>query len=73
MSLTMDLARFRLEEAVAKRTEFEGRYAMTFYEFAQKWEMGQIPNAHSYAVEQDYMEWEAAVTDETQLLSDLCQ
>ena len=63
-----DLVRLRLKEVVAQRALFEQRYAMTFAKFAQEWETGRIPNGHSYTVEQDYWEWEAAVTDETRLL-----
>jgi len=62
-----DLVRLRLKEAVDQRTQFEERYVMTFSEFEQNWEQGQIPAPHSFAVEQDYWEWEAAVTDEMRL------
>jgi hypothetical protein len=40
---------------------------MDFEAFKQAWNEGQIPNKHSYEVEHDYWEWEAAVTEERRL------
>jgi asparagine synthetase A len=40
---------------------------MDFEAFKQAWNEDQIPNKHSYEVERDYWEWEAAVTDERRL------
>jgi hypothetical protein len=58
-----DLVRLRLEAARAKVAAFEQKYSMTFAAFETAWEAGQIPEAHSYAVEKDDLEWEAATTD----------
>jgi hypothetical protein len=62
-----DWVRLRLKEAQQERGGFEQRYGMDFAAFRQAWQEGHIPNAHSHQVEQDYWQWEAAVTDEQQL------
>jgi len=64
---TKDRVRFKLEEAEEQRKRFEERYQMDFEAFKQAWNEDQIPNKHSYEVERDYWEWEAAVTDERRL------
>jgi len=64
---TKDRVRFKLEEAEEQRKRFEERYQMNFEAFKQAWNEDQIPNKHSYEVERDYWEWEAAVTDERRL------
>lgn len=64
---TKDLVRLKLKEAAEQRKRFEERYQMDFEAFKQAWNEGQIPNKHSYEVERDYWEWEAAVTDERRL------
>lgn len=58
-----DLVRLRREAAARVVAEFEAKYGMPFERFAQKWQAGEIPGAHTYAVEQDYWNWEAAVSD----------
>src|ERR1041385_7610435 len=58
-----DLVRLRLEAARARIIEFERKYGMTFAAFEEAWKAGKIPEAHSYPVEKDDQEWEAAVTD----------
>ncbi|MFN2244286.1 MAG: hypothetical protein ACK2U2_18485 [Anaerolineae bacterium] len=62
-----DWVRLRLKEARQEREEFERRYGSDFATFQVAWQEGRIPDAHSHQVEQDYWEWEAAVTDEQQL------
>ncbi len=62
-----DLVRLRLEAARAKVAAFEQKYGMTFAAFETAWEAGQIPEAHSYPIEKDDLEWEAATTDVTAL------
>jgi hypothetical protein len=57
----------KLKEAEEQRKRFEQRYKMDFETFKRAWNEGQIPNKHSYEVERDCWEWEAAVTDERQL------
>ena len=58
-----DLVRLRAEEARSKIAAFERKHGMDFAAFEQARKAGKIPEAHSYAVEQDDWEWEAAVTD----------
>jgi len=62
-----DLVRLKLKETREQRESFELRYGMNFATFKQAWHAGTIANQHSYEVERDYWEWEAAVTDEERL------
>lgn len=62
-----DLARLRLDECRTRIARFEEKYRMPFAEFAGKWQQDAIPHAHSFAVEQDYWAWEAAVSDQAAL------
>jgi hypothetical protein len=62
-----DLVRLRISEARSKIAVFERKYGMEFAAFEQARKTGKIPEAHSYAVEQDDWEWEAATTDLTAL------
>jgi hypothetical protein len=62
-----DWIRLRLKEAREQRETFERRHGMEFQAFKQAWQEGSIENKHSYEVERDYWEWEAAVTDEERL------
>lgn len=56
----------KLQEATKQRRAFEERYALDFAAFQTRWlDKGKDRN-HSYQVEQDLWEWEAAVTDEEQ-------
>ena len=64
---TKDLVRLKLKETSERRTVFESRYGTEFAAFQQAWEQGQIADMHSYDVEHDYWEWEAAITDEARL------
>lgn len=64
---TKDLVRLRLKEAEENIKMFAGRYGMSFDQFQRAWESGQIANRHSYEVERDFWEWEAAHTDSVKL------
>lgn len=60
---TKDLVRLKLMEAEQNLKTFAGRYGMPFEQFQRAWEEERIPNKHSYEVEKDFWEWEAAHTD----------
>jgi hypothetical protein len=62
-----DWVRLKLKEARGQQEEFQQRYAMDFDTFKQSWQQGRISDRHSYEVERDYWEWEAAVTDQERL------
>ena len=62
-----DLIRLKLGEAERQRRAFEERYQMDFKAFKQAWDEGHVADKHTYEVERDYWEWEAAVTDEKRL------
>ena len=58
-----DLVRLRTNETRSKIVAFERKYGSNFAAFEQAWKEHQVPQAHSFVVEQDYWEWEAATTD----------
>ena len=58
-----NLVRLKLQEGEHQVTKFENRYGMSFEQFQQAWENDQIADKHSYALEKDYWEWEALMTD----------
>jgi hypothetical protein len=62
-----DWARLKLEEARTQQEVYEDRYGMEFSAFKEAWQEGRIADSHSYDVERDYWEWEAATTDEERL------
>jgi hypothetical protein len=62
-----DLVHLRLEAAKAKLVAFEKKYGLDFAHFKQVWERGEIVDPYSHAVEKDYWEWEAAITDKAKL------
>lgn len=59
-----ELVLLKLQQAAQQRSAFEERYGMHFVAFQQAWLTGEEAQKHSYEVEQDLWEWEAAVTDE---------
>lgn len=65
-----ELVRLKLKEAREQREAFERQYGMDFQAFEQAWDEGRIADKHSYEVERDYWEWEAAVSDEDRLQED---
>ena len=64
---TKDLVRLKLKEVEQAISGFEKRYKMDFTAFKKAWEKGEIKKKHSYEVERDYWEWEAAVGDQKRL------
>ena len=64
---TKDLVRLRLKEAEETLDMFAGRYGMSYEQFQNAWEEGRIADKHSYEVEKDFWEWEAAHTDSVKL------
>ncbi len=63
-----DWVRLKLTEAGVQRRTFEIKYGMDFVAFQQAWQEERIADGHSYDVEHDYWEWEAAVSDEERLI-----
>ncbi len=62
-----DWIRLQIGEAQAWQLQFQERYGMEWPAFKQAWLDGRISDKHSWDVEQDYWQWEAAVTDEQRL------
>ena len=62
-----ELVSLKLKETAGEIRAFEQRYGTDFEAFESAWHQERIPNKHSYEVEKDYWEWEAAVSDYEQL------
>lgn len=62
-----ELLRLKLNEAKERQLAFETKYGRPFDAFKTAWDADEIADRYSYEVESDYWEWEAAVTDESQL------
>ncbi|HLE15374.1 MAG TPA: hypothetical protein VI776_11540 [Anaerolineales bacterium] len=58
-----DLVRLKLQDAQRSISAYEQKYQMPFSIFDEKWHRGEIKDKHSYLVEQDFLDWEAAQTD----------
>jgi hypothetical protein len=61
----------RLHLCSERVLEFEKKYGMSFGEFEQAWQAGEISDKHSHEVERDYMEWESLDDEHRLLLSQL--
>ena len=61
-STVRDALRFRIEKVEEKIEGFEEEYGMSFEEFQQKWESGEVEDRYSHDVESDFWEWEALVS-----------
>ena len=68
-SLTRESLEHHLHACNEALSRFEGKYGLTFPEFAQAWQEGKIPNKHSHEVERDFMEWEAHQQEKDDLLT----
>ena len=62
-----DWIRLKMERLAVERQVFEKKWGMDYAEFKRRWLDGLIPDAYSYAVEKDYFDWEAVVTNEEYL------
>jgi len=62
-----DWIRLQIREVQARQSQFQERYGMAWPAFKQAWLDGRISDKHSWDVEQDYWQWETAVTDEQRL------
>jgi hypothetical protein len=58
-----DLIRLKVDEVEKKIQAFEQKYGMDFALFDQKMQAEEILDSYSYEVEQDYLYWEAALSD----------
>jgi len=62
-----ELVRLKLKEVEEQIKQFEQRYQMDFSLFKQAWDEDKIASKHSYEIERDYWEWEAAITNRARL------
>ena len=67
--LTRESLEHQLRACNEALSRFEVKYGLTFTGFAQAWQEGKIPNAHSHEVERDFMEWEARHQEKEDLLA----
>ena len=58
-----ELIRYRIASAQERIKDFEDKYGMNYAGFDDAWKSGKIKDAHSYPIEQDYMQWETALAD----------
>ncbi len=59
----------RLEQYSREILKFEEKYGMSFKEFAEKWDKGEIKDKHSYEVESDFIDWEMLEMEKKDLIS----
>ncbi|MEW6618653.1 MAG: hypothetical protein AB1422_04790 [bacterium] len=57
-----DIVEHRLEIIEREIFVFEGKYKLSFEEFARQWKEGKIPDKYSFEVEKDYWEWEGLIS-----------
>ena len=57
----------RLERIEMQIHALEQKYGIAFEQFHERFQAGQIPNQHSYNVEQDYLEWEGLICRQKRL------
>jgi hypothetical protein len=65
--VAQDAIDYRLEHLAKQIHALEQKYEMSFEQFDQRFQAGEIPSQHSYAVEQDYLEWEGLVCRQKRL------
>jgi hypothetical protein len=58
-----DLLRLKLKDVEQQIAGLTAKYNRSFAEFKQAWDLDQVPDRHTFEVERDYWEWEAAVED----------
>lgn len=57
----------RLEQIVEGIRSMEQKYGISFEKFAERFQAGDIPNQHTYEVEQDYLDWEGLICRQRRL------
>ncbi|MBI2503061.1 MAG: hypothetical protein HYW07_07485 [Candidatus Latescibacteria bacterium] len=57
-----EAARFKLEELGGALRHFEQKYQMEFSQFEQAFQNESLPQASSYEVERDFLEWEGLLS-----------
>jgi predicted P-loop ATPase len=62
-----ELVRLKLKEVEEQIKHFEQHYQMDFNLFNRAWDEDKIADKHSYEVERDYWEREAAITNRARL------
>ncbi len=63
-----DVARsYRLQQIEAGLRVFEEKYGMAFEEYRQRWETDDREEDYQWEVEQDFLHWEALVTQKRRL------
>lgn len=65
--VTRDAVEHRLENIADQIRKFEQKYNMSFPQFDAAFQAGTIPNQHSFAIEQDYLEWEGLICRQRRL------
>ncbi|MBI3330061.1 MAG: hypothetical protein HYZ81_25555 [Nitrospinae bacterium] len=66
--LARDAIDHRLKQLDARLLALEHQYGCSFESFDRRFQAGEIPNQHAYAIEQDYLEWEGLLSRQRHLL-----
>lgn len=61
LELLKDAIEHRIEKINAEINNLENKYHLSFEEFKNKFNEGNIPNSYSYNVETVYLEWEGLI------------
>jgi len=65
--VTQDAIAHRLESIAKQLHILEQKYGMSFEQFNVRFQAEEFPNQYSYAVEQDYLEWEGLLCRQRRL------
>jgi hypothetical protein len=57
----------RLERIAEQMRALEQKYGISFEQFDERFQAGEIPSQHGYEVEQDYLEWEGLLCRQRRL------
>lgn len=57
-----DAVQGKLDHLEREIKRFEERYGRTFVEFDRAFQRAEIPDASSYDIERDYLEWEGLIS-----------
>jgi len=74
MDLLKDAIEHRIEKIEKEIKDYEKKYGMSFEEFKEKFDRGEISDSYSYDIEMDYLEWEGLISrleNYTNMLNDL--
>ena len=66
--LLLEALQSKLERYGRELLMFEQKYGMSFREFDQNWDAGQIEEKYGYEVESDFIDWEMLEMEKKELI-----